>query len=125
MNTRFALALVPLGLAAVAVATIGLVLAQSGTPYAITRSAFTGGGVGLQSGGPLRMEAAVGEGLTGFTGGTGYAVQLGVLGDTGSDPPGSPTPTATASPSPSPSPSPGVRTVRGRFPMLANDGPQQ
>ena len=85
---------------AAAAFTVSVVLAQSGAPYAISRSTFPGGSGRVSSGGPIVIDGTVGELTYASASGGTFAVRGGTFGETGP-------------------------TIRGRVPMTASDGPQR
>ena len=85
---------------AAAAFTASVVLAQSGSPYAISRSTFPGGAGRVSSGGPIVIDGAVGEVTYASASGGSFSVRGGTSGE-------------------------GGPTIRGRVPMTASDGPQR
>ena len=85
---------------AAAAFTASIVLAQSGAPYAISRSTFPGGAGRVSSGGPIVIDGSIGEVTYASASGGTFAVRGGTFGESGP-------------------------TIRGRVPMTASDGPQR
>jgi hypothetical protein len=109
--------LAPLLVALLAVATVSVVLAQSGGGYDASYNALDSGGQTLGGGGYV-LQTGLGQPVAGSVGGGQYSLSIGVLAG------GEGAAAASASPSPgaSPSPHPSVGPFKRFGGQLADDG---